>query len=58
MIYVNLFIHSIYTKQPNMMETSIVDDLLNHKSYNEDIKNTTQYIINNDTTICDHINSQ
>ena len=50
------FLYSVYKKEPNMIETKCIDSLLNQKSYNEDIKNTTQYIINNDTTISNHNN--
>ena len=44
----------LYAKKGGRVEYNSVKALLNQKSYNEDIKNTTKYIINNDTCISDH----
>ena len=44
----------LYAKKSGRVEYDSVKALLNQKSYNEDIKNTTKYIINNDTCISDH----
>jgi hypothetical protein len=50
------FIYSIYLNMCGDVNYGKMRALLNHKSYNEDIKNTTRYIINNDTTISEHNN--
>jgi hypothetical protein len=50
------FIHKMYLSMKGNIIYDNVKKLLNQKSYNEDIKNTTRYIINNNTSIEEHNN--
>jgi DNA polymerase III delta prime subunit len=50
------FIHKMYLNMKGNIIYDNVKMLLNQKSYNEDIKNTTRYIINNNTSIEEHNN--
>jgi DNA polymerase III delta prime subunit len=50
------FINNMYVTMKGNVIYDNVKNLLNQKSYNEDIKNTTRYIINNNTTIEEHNN--
>lgn len=50
------FIHKMYMNTNGNIVYDNVKKLLNQKSYNEDIKNTTRYIINNNTSIEEHNN--
>jgi len=50
------FINNMYINMKGNVVYDNVKRLLNQKSYNEDIKNTTRYIINNNTNIEEHNN--
>jgi hypothetical protein len=41
-----LFIHDIYRKKPEVLETNVLHDIFQMKTYNEDAKKITQSLIN------------
>ena len=48
------FLYNMYVSMNKNINYDNIESLLNQKTHNEDIKNTTKYIINNNTDITQH----
>jgi replication factor C subunit 1 len=48
------FVYDVYIKKPNLLTSETIKDIFHIKSYNEDSKKITQYLLNNPTTMKDH----
>jgi len=49
-----LFVHDIYKKKPEILDSDALRDIFEVKTYNEDAKKITQYLINNPVKMEQH----
>jgi len=48
------FVHDVYIKKPDLLNSETIKDIFHIKSYNEDSKKITQSLLNNPTTMRNH----